>query len=226
MSSLGWIGLRSGAMILDVHTHNPDARDAIINVEPGFAAYRPEAFYSIGIHPWHTSLATSQLISQLEEEATNSQIIAIGETGLDRLKGGPLERQMELFETHVAISERLEKPLIIHCVRAWAELLGVRKRLRPKQPWIIHGFIGNSRLLRKLIDAGVFFSFPWPIQASREQTYDMVPKDRLLYETDDAPLSIVAHPSATAAEVARRLFHLPEQQISHIRDEESKPGVR
>lgn len=205
-------------MIVDVHTHNTEARNAIINVEPGFKAYRPDALYSIGIHPWNTPDATPQLISRLEQEASNPQIVAIGETGLDRLKGGPLCKQTELFETHVTLSERLEKPLIIHCVRAWSEMLAVRKRLKPKQPWIIHGFRGNVRLLQQLIDAGVYISFPFPIPSTRQAVCEMVPKERLLFETDDAPLSIPSHFSASAIEIAERLFSLPAQQTSHTPD--------
>ncbi len=195
-------------MIRDVHTHNPTAHDAIINVEPGFSAYRHDALYSIGIHPWNTPLATPQLLAALEAEAARPEIVAIGEAGLDKLKGGPLHKQIELFEKQVALSEKLAKPLIVHCVRAWAELLEVHRRLRPRQPWIIHGFRGKPQLARQLLSNGFYLSVG---EKCNPDTLAMIPPDRLLRETDDSPVLSSSLPPSPLAE---RLFTPLSEQTS------------
>lgn len=195
-------------MIRDVHTHNPAACDAIINVEPGFSAYRHDALYSIGIHPWNTPLATPQLLAALEAEAARPEIVAIGEAGLDKLKGGPLDKQIELFEKQVALSEKLAKPLIVHCVRAWAELLEVHRRLRPRQPWIIHGFRGKPQLARQLLANGLYLSVG---EKCNPDTLAVIPPDRLLRETDDSPVLSSSLPPSTLAE---RLFTPLSEQTS------------
>lgn len=201
-------------MIRDVHTHNPDARDAIINVEPGFTAYRPDALYSIGIHPWNTPLATPQLLATLATEALRPQIVAIGEAGLDRLQGGPLDRQIQLFESQVAISERLEKPLIVHCVRAWSELLALHRKLRPRQPWVIHGFRGKPELARQLLDSGLYISLG---ERYNPATLAIIPHDRLLRETDDSGKDSLSLPPSSLASL---IFTPKSEQTSRTPDEE------
>ena len=85
--------------------------------------------------------------------------IAIGEAGFDKLRGPSPELQRKVFEEQVAISEELKKPVVIHCVRAWDELLAVHKKLKPKMPWLIHGFRGNTELAAQLLSKGMYLSF-------------------------------------------------------------------
>ena len=77
-------------------------------------------------------------VSKIEEIGKDSKIVAIGETGIDLLKGGALHKQIDIFMQHVNISERLAKPLIIHCVKAHDIISEIRKRISPKMDWIIH----------------------------------------------------------------------------------------
>ena len=130
--------------IRDVHTHNLHAGPgAIINIEPD-TPLPPEGTFSTGVHPWRSSEAGT-LWPLVEKTAADPRIAAIGECGLDRLRGAPLPRQAELLRLHALLAERLRKPLIVHCVRAWAELLAAHRAIRPAQPWIIHGFPGGDR---------------------------------------------------------------------------------
>ncbi len=109
--------------------------------------------FSCGIHPWYSEDSETQM-AYLTEIASDSRIVAIGETGLDKLKGPSLEVQIPVFKKHIELSERLGKPIIIHCVKAWEELLRVKKESNPTQPWVIHGYRGKPELTKRLIKEG------------------------------------------------------------------------
>lgn len=146
--------------LYDVHTHRPPAdltTPAVVSIDASEPFEpRPGECYAVGIHPWH---AAADRLPLLRLRAAHPQVVMIGEAGLDRLVEAPMPLQIELFEAQVRLADELRKPLIIHCVRAWGELLDVRKRLRPDSPWIVHGFRGKSPLATQLLDAGLSLSF-------------------------------------------------------------------
>jgi TatD DNase family protein len=128
----------------------------------------------------------------VEKTAPDPFVIAIGEAGFDRLKGPSTELQKEVFEMQAEISERYRKPLIIHCVRAWDEILSAKKSLRPRMPWLIHGFRGKIRLAEQLISKGFYLSI-WFEYALREESSALIkalPADKIFLETDGADVDI------------------------------------
>ena len=132
--------------MLDFHTHNLNAnKDSIINISITDADRIKNGYkYSIGIHPWDSESVSAEELHKLSEIATNDNVILIGEAGLDKLKGANQLEQEELFRNQIKLSEDLSKPLLIHCVKAYQELIAIKKELKPKQPWIIHGYRGNE----------------------------------------------------------------------------------
>jgi TatD DNase family protein len=119
-------------------------------------------------------------------------IIAIGEAGFDKLRGPSSELQRITFEEQVSVSEKAMKPVIIHCVRAWDELLAVQKKTRPKMPWLVHGFRGNKELAAQLISKGMYLSI-WFEFALRPESAELIrhlPRDRFFLETDGADVDI------------------------------------
>jgi TatD DNase family protein len=126
-------------------------------------------------------------MAYLTEITSNPRIVAIGETGLDKLKGPSFEVQTPVFKKHIEISEKLGKPVIIHCVKAWDELLEVKKDTKPSQPWIIHGYRGKPDLTKKLISDGFYFSVGENLNVDSMQ---LIPLDRLFCETDEGDMSI------------------------------------
>lgn len=144
--------------------------------------------FSVGIHPWDTVDGMPEgMFKTLARLAERSEVVAIGECGIDTLKGGPMFRQLQVFKKQMEISERLEKPLVIHAVKAADIILGLKRDLAPKQPWIIHGFRGKPAQAQQLLDKGLYLSFG---EHFNPDTVRMVPLDRLLAETDDSTLSI------------------------------------
>lgn len=165
----------------DVHTHRPDAGpDAIINLPAG-AEVPSRGAYSVGIHPWDAAEATEADLQWVERAAALPQVVAIGETGLDALRGGPLDEQESIFAWHAELSERLGKPLIIHAVRAIDRVMALRRQMKPKQPWVIHGFRGKPEQALQLVRAGFDISIG---ERFNPGVPEVVPPERLHRETD------------------------------------------
>ena len=178
-------------MMLDFHTHHENAQPgtAVVNLpvhllsDPDMFSPAEGGLYSVGIHPWWTdgTYDEESLWKGVETLARHPQVVAIGECGLDRLKGD-FARQVIFFEKHARLAETLGKPLIIHSVKAFDDIIAAKKRLKPSVQWTIHGFRGKSQQTEQLIRAGFALSFG--IKAN-PATVRLVPKERRLFETDD-----------------------------------------
>lgn len=142
----------------DFHTHVPRTPRAIINTRPG-EKRAPGFLYSAGIHPWNSAICTESDFKALLVDANRREVVAIGECGIDHLRGPEIEIQQDVFVRQAEIAEKAGKPLLIHCVRAYDKILELHKRLRPQRSqWIIHGFRGKPELARQLTCAGIYLS--------------------------------------------------------------------
>lgn len=182
-------------MILDIHTHREaPCPQAIVSTSPeGFDPVAGQ-LYSVGIHPWDTDGDLSASLALLRRVAASDQAAAIGECGLDTLRGGPMFRQLQTLRECIDVSESTGKPLIIHCVRAWDAIIGLHGSLHPGQPWIVHGFRGKPQLARMLVEKGIMISFG---EKFNSETPLQVPRNMIFAETDMSSLPI--------EEVIRRL---------------------
>lgn len=183
--------------LFDIHTHqilledNDDPyHSCILDVYPlefevAKGTYERHSF-SCGIHPWYSEDSDAQM-KYLTEIASDSRIIAIGETGLDKIKGPSLSVQTPVFKRHIELSEQLKKPLIIHAVKAWEQLFHIRKETNPTQPWIIHGFRGNPQVTQQMAKAGFMFSLGNKFNVD---SLEFIPLDSLFCETDEDEMDI------------------------------------
>lgn len=175
-------------MICNLHSHKPHTHPyTIISTSP--TAFEPcnHCFYSVGIHPWDVPASTQAHIEALQMWARHPQVVAIGECGIDRLRGGDMEKQIAYFEQHITLSEQVEKPLILHIVKGIDTLLSLYNKYTPKQPWIVHGFRGNATTARQLIEKGISLSYgekfnPLSVQAT--------PLNMLWVESDESEMPI------------------------------------
>jgi TatD DNase family protein len=184
---------------IDIHVHDGTPVSGNFILETLMAHERkvpldiPGVAYTYGIHPWFLKENNyKNLLLSVERFVSHPDIIAIGEAGFDRLKGPSPEIQRIVFEKQIVIAEEFRKPVVIHCVRAWEELLAVHKKLKPKMPWLIHGFRGNAELADQLLSKGMFLSF-WFEFILREESGDLLrhlPLDRIFLETDGADIDI------------------------------------
>lgn len=165
---------------IDFHTHRP---------APEGCTALLHGVQTQGIHPWNAQPSDVRFVPA-------ESVWAVGECGLDKLCDTPWEVQLAVFRRHVAVSEQLCVPLLIHCVKALDDIVALRHRMHPAQPWIFHGFRGKPQQLRTLLDAGFYVSFGWHFN---EESIQACPSERLLLETDDAPIEIADHYRQVAA---------------------------
>jgi TatD DNase family protein len=185
---------------VDIHTHRDVLQAnvlAVRNIMVGDLKNKLplNEYFSLGFHPWEISVGIkpSEMFSRLESHLEKSSVVLIGETGIDRSIQVPFELQRELFELHIAASERLKKPLIIHSVRSYSDLINIKKSLRPKMPWIVHGFQSNVQVLEQIIKKGLYISFGGALikdDTKYKKLLRLVPKDLMFFETDDSDTEI------------------------------------
>lgn len=174
----------------DVHTHRASMgsklaiKACFVNDIPLTAM----TTISVGIHPWYlTEENADYQLHWLKEMVKNPNVVAIGECGMDRLRGISIDKQLSIFKKCIDLSERMSLPVIIHAVKCTDELIRLKKDLKPHMPWIIHGFRGNVFMAKSLINQGFYLSFG---ERYQEESLKCTPLDRLFLETDESQLPI------------------------------------
>ena len=181
-------------MFINTHTHHElrDAEIEIVNIDPG----SPEKplYFSRGIHPWHVNEFTlEEELREVEKSGADKKCLAIGECGLDRLGKAPLELQQKAFMLQVVLANRLNKPIIVHCVKAFNELLNCLNHAGNSMPVIIHGFNNNESTASLLLNEGCYFSFGKALmgyQSPAAKAIRSAGRRRIFLETDDADIPI------------------------------------
>ncbi|MCR4029241.1 MULTISPECIES: TatD family hydrolase [Flavobacterium] len=173
----------------NLHTHNftnqSDVLELVNQYPKDFDAKIP--FYSIGIHPWYIDenrLETDLKI--IEEKLQTESCLAIGECGLDKRIEVPLDLQTSVFEKQLELAEKFSKPVVIHCVAAFQEVIEIKKKKKITVPMIIHGFSKNRQIAEQLIKEGFYLSFGKYLlkNPDLESVFRDVPNDQFFLETD------------------------------------------
>ncbi len=173
----------------NLHTHkftnNPVIFELVNQYPWEFDATIPQ--YSIGIHPWYINENRLETDLQIiEEKLKLPECFALGECGLDKRIEVSIQLQIEVFEKQIALAEKYQKPLVLHLVAAFDELIEVKKRLNISVPMIIHGFSKSEQLAKQLIDNGFYLSFGKYLlrNLELEAVFKSIPNDRFFLETD------------------------------------------
>jgi TatD DNase family protein len=181
-------------VFINTHTHAQlyDARIEIVNLGIGTSA-KPN-YYSYGLHPWFIQPDSAhEKLEELENVVHEKRCVAVGECGLDKLSKVPFALQQEVFIKQVKIANRVNKPLIIHCVKAFNELINCLNMNDNKVPVIIHGFNNNENIARVMVNEGYYFSFGKALlgyDSNAAKALKNVGRKKFFLETDDADISI------------------------------------
>ena len=203
-------------VFINTHTHAQiyDAALELVNVYTGDGE-RPK-FYSCGLHPRH--IRRDDHIDKLREvelAARGKGCLAIGECGIDKLSDVDLSLQEEVFAEHVRIANEVRKPLIIHCVKGFNELINCLNLGGNEMPVIIHGFNNNENVAGLLSDHGCYFSFGKALlgyDSNAARAIRSVGRRNFFLETDDADVSI-KYIYRKAAELLGIAEEIVQQQI-------------
>ena len=184
----------------------------------------PTLLPSYGLHPWDTGNRSPAWLDQLRTYLTADPRAAVGEIGLDRwmldraraddprlagLRRAPLEEQVEIFKTQLALAVAFDRPATIHCIDAFGLLLDTLRSVSlPRRGFLLHAYSGAVELVAPFAALGAYFSFNAaylaPRHARLRTVFQAVPLDRLLVETDApamlapvdfAPFSLLADPA-------------------------------
>lgn len=195
-------------MFLNIHTHHFEPDEAIFQVQnliidsaipdkvwiKQLESSLPNQYFSAGLHPWYLKEAQLEAdLGLLKRILAHPKVLFLGECGLDKICQTDWTFQINVFKTQIQIAEEFQKPMVIHCVRAFSEIIQIKKLLRPKLPWLIHGFNNNERILCQLIQHQLYISLGSALlqeKSNATRLITSIPIKQLFLETDDKNCTI------------------------------------
>jgi TatD DNase family protein len=178
-------------------------------------------FFSIGIHPWYVSkFELKKIPSIINPLIKNSSVIAIGEIGMDKLKPEfELQKASFLVQTEIALAAQL--PIIVHCVKAYPEILSLLKNYQGKV--ILHNYYTSEAITEAFLKLpNVYFSLGkrFRLASGLNQKYvQAIPANRLFVETDQTrePVSIAYEEISDILQIDRLTFaNLVESNFKQV----------
>ncbi|MEJ8842685.1 TatD family hydrolase [Lacibacter sp. H375] len=201
-------------MYINIHTHHTRPVEGIIsigNLYKDFDSIEADSFYSVGLHPWYLTTETwEEQFKVVKEKSRLKNVVAIGEAGLDKVTETDFELQQAVFSKHVQLANEVQKPLIVHCVRAHAEVIALLKQTTAQVPVIFHGFNKSIELARQLIALGYYLSFGKGLEKHGvQEVLAALPHAKIFLETDNSTASI-----AEIYTHAASAFQIDEESLS------------
>lgn len=173
----------------------------------------------IGLHPWFVSETWPEDCAVLQNELIANPNLGIGETGLDfQSRYTNQSHQEASFAVHLELACRYNRPVAVHCVRAWGRLLELL-RVYPAPRVLLHSFGGAQEMVPELISLNCWFSFSGlivdPASKRMRASVASVPADRLLVETDSLDRAVWRHPE-TLMEVMQVVAQLRGESFETV----------
>jgi TatD DNase family protein len=157
-----------------------------------------ESYFSIGIHPWDSDIQFS--MAEFEKLIQHKNCLAIGECGLDKVIEIDLEIQKRVFISQLEFAVKYQKTVIIHCVKAYDELIEICKQYHSKIPLIIHGFNKSLQLAKQLIDKGFYISLSHSIFKKEGIDFNSLDLEKIFLETDNSEFVLIEEVYQKAAD--------------------------
>ena len=180
---------------IDLHTHQQHPVDDAIIVYNRLlheVTDIPDLPFSAGLHPWYADQLSLEVLSMtLDQNASSPNLIAFGETGLDKVCSIPLQIQLDVFELHLKKAVERRYPVILHCVKAWDELIEISSNYQTIK--ILHGYNGSIELTKRLLQQEFLFSIGQGILIPTSKIHSaiqLIPCNSIFCETDNSAISI------------------------------------
>lgn len=175
-------------ILFDFHHHNRENTYGIYNLEPKEIV--TEKKFSVGIHPKDIDENWEENFEKIKEISLLPNCVAIGECGLDGLISVNENLQKEVFEKHILWANQIKKPVIIHCVKRFSEIIPFQKTA--KIPLVIHGFNKKKTIADEMLKHGFYLSFGKSVlhSLSLQSILKEFPLEKIFLETDDANFNI------------------------------------
>ena len=193
-------------IFFDFHHHKSNNSYGIYNLHQ--EEILPENYFSIGIHPKDIDGNWQENLEKVKEISQQQNCAAIGECGLDALINIDENLQKKVFEAQILWANEINKPMIIHCVKRFQELIPFQKLA--KVPLIIHGFNKKKALADEMLKHGFYLSFGKSVlhNVSLQAIVKDFPLEKMFLETDDADFDI--------AELYQKVAELKEISLGKL----------
>lgn len=218
----------TGNLYLNFHAHKQEPNDGEVVIQSLFLQdhFNPpkndKISFTAGLHPWHADrMSKAEIENKLEALIKKDQILAVGETGMDKLKGPALDLQLKVFQVHIEVAEKYSLPVIVHSVKTHNEVLKLKKDLNSKVPWVLHHFNGSKQLAMDLIEHGFYLSLSHHIMNSDARLgryLGDLPIDKIFLETDDFDVDIKHLYKVAADKFGKSEGHLKKQIIENLKE--------
>jgi len=182
---------------LDLSTYTDQVSGAIVNgTSPAdwpqvqqLTLEFPSLIPAYGVHPWEVAKLPKNWLTTLRYYLEQQPSATIGEIGLDKwIHGYDLALQKKVFLAQLQLAIELQRPISIHCLRAWGSLLELLEQSSPLPPFLLHAYAGPHEMIDRLTKLGAYFSFsPYFLSEGKQHKADLfyqIPLERLLVETD------------------------------------------
>ena len=193
-------------IFFDFHHHKSHNSYGIYNLHQ--EEILPENYFSIGIHPKDIDGNWQENLEKVKEISQQQNCAAIGECGLDALINIDENLQKKVFEAQILWANEINKPVIIHCVKRFQELIPFQKLA--KVPLIIHGFNKKKAIADEMLKHGFYLSFGKSVlhSVSLQAIVKDFPLEKMFLETDDADFDI--------AELYQKVAELKEISLGKL----------
>ncbi|NLT02650.1 MAG: hydrolase TatD [Bacteroidales bacterium] len=179
-------------MYIDIHTHQTSGEHGVYKVHNVMIGRRESALtgmadagvmgFSAGVHPWDAALWSEEMVHTLEGWLSRPDCLMVGEIGLDKMAGPSMAIQEAAFNQQAALAAKLNKPVILHAVKAAPSILACKQRFKEVPAWILHGFRGGQQEASQWISKGFYLSFG-PL--FKPEALKACAPERLFLETDE-----------------------------------------
>lgn len=177
---------------IDIHTHQKNKSSNVTIVRNAYLTLYEQSvsqlnyLVSVGLHPWHISKTSlNACVDKLINLATLKNVFAIGEIGIDRAIAIDIKTQTAYFEAQLNIARAVKKPVIIHAVRSYSDILPFLKK--STIPFVFHQFQGNAQQAKELVKHGAFLSFGKNLFEEKSAlAFQSIPSEHIFLETDTA----------------------------------------
>lgn len=148
----------------------------------------PFIYPAFGLHPMYAGLFSDEVGRVLEKLLPEG--VATGEIGLDyTLANVSREVQKAAFRQQLRLSVQLGLPVLLHCRKAFADLLAILKEERVWQVGgTMHAFSGSPEVALQCLQLGLLISIAGAVTYSNAvkplEVVRQIPVTSLLLETD------------------------------------------
>ncbi len=158
----------------------------------------PSLYAAVGIHPNSCAEAGKGDWDEIVSLSGHPRAVALGETGLDRYWDyAPIELQRDYFDRHLRISQQLDRPIVIHCRDAQADMMPMLREAAARGPLrgVMHAFSGDAAMAGECLELGLYVSFAGNVTYGNKKFQSLraaaatIPADRILIETDSPYLT-------------------------------------